>query len=124
MDKVKLGLRLRKLRHERGYGLRELHRESGIALSALHRWETGQIIPSLPGALKLADFYGITLDKLVGTRAILAIEQMNPSNALAKTVYWDEDGYVVADDLLPGAPVTEGNVLCDTCQTNAVDDHV
>lgn len=118
MDKVKLGLRLRKLRAERGYGLRELHRESGIALSALHRWETGQIIPSLPGALKLADFYGITLDKLVGTRAILAIEQMSPSDALAKTVYWDEE---------TPEPLIHTNAdmgACDTCQTNAVDDHV
>ena len=71
VDKPKLppglGGRLRTLR-----GTRTLD-EVALALSThrptVHRWETGQREPSLLDLCRLADFYGVTTDYLLGRKA-------------------------------------------------------
>ncbi|MDE7256758.1 MAG: helix-turn-helix transcriptional regulator, partial [Clostridia bacterium] len=30
------------------------------------RWESGEVLPNIDFCVKLADFYGVTLDELVG----------------------------------------------------------
>jgi transcriptional regulator with XRE-family HTH domain len=37
-----------------------------ISHQNISRWESGQVLPSIDFCVKLADFYGITLDELVG----------------------------------------------------------
>ena len=37
----------------------------------INRWETGVILPNIDFCVQLADFYGITLDELVGREAAL-----------------------------------------------------
>lgn len=54
------------LRHERNLTLQAVHRQTGIALASLSSYEKGRYAPSLENLCKLADFYGITLDELIG----------------------------------------------------------
>ncbi len=44
----------------------ELARETGITQAAISRWEDDLRIPNIENCIKLADFYKISLDELVG----------------------------------------------------------
>ena len=44
----------------------ELAKQTGIPQSTLSAWEQGTNIPNVADCIKLADFYGISLDELVG----------------------------------------------------------
>lgn len=46
--------------------LLDIERATGISNANLSRWESGKVIPSIVFCEKLADYYGITLDELVG----------------------------------------------------------
>lgn len=47
---------------------RELARLTGISQQNISRWENNLAIPSIENCERLADFYGITLDELVGRK--------------------------------------------------------
>ena len=49
-----------------GYSQRELAKATGIKQQNISRWENNLAIPSIENCEILADFYGITLDELVG----------------------------------------------------------
>ena len=38
----------------------------GTSHQNINRWEKGEVIPNIDFCVKLADFYGISLDELVG----------------------------------------------------------
>jgi len=61
-----MGVRLRKLRQERGLSQAQLARLSGIPKGTLLQWEYGLRTPLLDAAVKLADALEITLDELAG----------------------------------------------------------
>lgn len=44
----------------------ELARRTEITQAAISRWEDDLRIPNIENCMKLADFYGISLDELVG----------------------------------------------------------
>ena len=44
----------------------ELARETGITQAAKSRWEDDLRMPNIESCMKLADFYKISLDELVG----------------------------------------------------------
>ena len=44
----------------------ELAKETGITQAAISRWEDDLRVPNIESCIKLADFYGISLDELVG----------------------------------------------------------
>ena len=46
--------------------LKEVEEKTGISNQNLSRWERGEVLPNIDFCVKLADFYGITLDELVG----------------------------------------------------------
>ena len=48
----------------------ELARKTGIKQQNISRWENDESFPSIDFCVKLADFYGITLDELVGRDSI------------------------------------------------------
>lgn len=52
------------LRKEKGLTLRELSEQVGITAAALSSYEKGKKEPSLSFAIKLADYYGVSLDEL------------------------------------------------------------
>ena len=58
--------RLYKLRKERNMTLQSLYLQTGISMGALSAYETGRYAPALENLCKLADFYGVSLDYLLG----------------------------------------------------------
>lgn len=44
----------------------ELSAKTGISQENISRWEANKIVPNIDFCVKLADFYGITLDELIG----------------------------------------------------------
>ena len=60
------GTSLKEHRVSRGLTLSQLEDAIGINNSSISRWENGKIIPSIDCCVKLADFYGITVDELIG----------------------------------------------------------
>lgn len=45
---------------------RQLAKEVGIQQGNISRYESGETIPNIEVCIRLADFYGISLDELVG----------------------------------------------------------
>ncbi|MDE5563156.1 MAG: helix-turn-helix domain-containing protein [Clostridiales bacterium] len=44
----------------------QVERDTGINNANLSRWENGKVIPRIDFCVILADYYGITLDELIG----------------------------------------------------------
>ena len=44
----------------------ELSKRVGTSHQNISRWESGAVLPNIDFCVKLADFYGISLDELVG----------------------------------------------------------
>ena len=85
--KLTLGERLKDLRIERGSTLEELAAQTGLSKAALGKYETnesGDI--SLFAITKLADFYGVTTDYLLG----LVENKKHPDAVLADLHLSDE----------------------------------
>lgn len=57
---------LKEHRTARSKSLKDIEKATGISNQNLSRWERGEVIPSIAFCEILADFYGITLDELVG----------------------------------------------------------
>lgn len=61
--------RLRSLRAERRASQKSVAKAIGASVTALHKWERSGGM-SLRSACALADYYGVSLDQLVGRDAI------------------------------------------------------
>ncbi len=46
----------------------ELSRKIGTSHQNIGRWEKGEVLPNIEFCVKLADFYGISLDELIGRK--------------------------------------------------------
>lgn len=57
---------LKQCREERGLNPNELARALGVNHQNIYRWESGKFLPGIEMCIKLADYYGISLDELVG----------------------------------------------------------
>ena len=58
--------RLRQCRKEKGLKQQELADELGIIYRTYRRYEAGETEPDISTAVKLADFFGVSLDYLSG----------------------------------------------------------
>ena len=58
--------RLKGLRKEKRFTQREMGEYLGITLRAYQCYEQGTRYPEFPGLIKLADFFDVSLDYLVG----------------------------------------------------------
>lgn len=56
----------KELRIEKELSQRELAEATGISQQAISFWEQDKRTPNMDDCIKLADFYGISLDELVG----------------------------------------------------------
>lgn len=63
---VNFGHILKELRQERNLSQRDLAKQTGISQQALSLWEQNKRTPNMDDCIILADFYGISLDELVG----------------------------------------------------------
>lgn len=61
-----LGENIRRLRQERGLNQEELGRRVGASKQSVSNWENGNIVPSIDLLLRLADFFGVSTDYLLG----------------------------------------------------------
>lgn len=57
---------IKEQRKMRGMTQTELAQATNIPQSTISAWEKGVNIPNVADCIKLADFYGITIDELVG----------------------------------------------------------
>lgn len=62
----KLSERLLTLRQERDLSQKNLVKEMGFALNTYVRYERGERVPDADVLVRIADFYGVSLDYLVG----------------------------------------------------------
>lgn len=53
-------------RETKGYSQSSLAKATGLKQQMISWWEAGKGLPNIEFCVKLADFYGITLDELVG----------------------------------------------------------
>lgn len=60
------GEALRYQREAAGLNQSELAKALNISHQNISRWEAGSVLPNIDFCVRLADFYGITLDELVG----------------------------------------------------------
>lgn len=60
------GERLRELRQENGIGQVELAKRISVSKGIISFWENGLREPTMSNLILLADFFGVTLDFLVG----------------------------------------------------------
>ena len=57
---------LKSLRQEKAVTQQQLAKKLNISLKTVSHWETGYTEPSISQLILLADFYGVSLDDLVG----------------------------------------------------------
>ncbi len=60
------GFELKSQREKAGYSQMELSKLTGISQSSISRWEENKRTPSIENCVQLADFYGISVDELIG----------------------------------------------------------
>ena len=60
------GEELKYQRKKRNKTLKQIEAETGISNANLSRWENGKVIPNIDFCVILADYYGISLDELIG----------------------------------------------------------
>lgn len=58
--------RLRELRKERGLTLDDIEEELGIGRATYNNYENGKTSPKLKTLVKMAEFYGVTIDYMLG----------------------------------------------------------
>lgn len=62
--------RIKKLRIEKKLTQQELGNKFGLTSTGVSYWESGKAIPSMDMINKLSDFFGVTIDYLIGKRKI------------------------------------------------------
>lgn len=63
---MKFGERLRELRKSRGIAAEKIANEIGASRRVYVNWEAGRNEPSIAQQIWLADYFGVSLDYLVG----------------------------------------------------------
>lgn len=58
----------RQNREERGLNPHELAKALGVNHQNIYRWESGTVLPGIEMCVKIADYYGISLDDLIGRK--------------------------------------------------------
>lgn len=68
MYKEGFATKLKNAREKTGFTQREVEAETGIQQSQIAKYETGKTEPDIEKLGILADFYGVSVDWLLGTR--------------------------------------------------------
>ena len=67
---------LKKLREEANLSLRELGEELGISKSALHQYENALADPSLTSLKKIANYFDVDINWLIGETPIRGVKKI------------------------------------------------
>ena len=65
---AKFSERLRELRKERGLKQREMAEICGMQIRGYQQYEYDENYPTVPGLVFLADYFGVSLDYLMGRK--------------------------------------------------------
>lgn len=65
---INYGEALKYQREVAGISQLELSKKIETSHQNINRWEKGEVLPSIEFLVKLADFYGISLDELIGRK--------------------------------------------------------
>ena len=65
---AKFSERLRELRKERGLKQKDMAGACGINIRSYQQYEYDENYPTVPGLVFLADFFGVSLDYLMGRK--------------------------------------------------------
>ena len=68
MEKNIFGIRLRELRIQRKLSQKELSEELGVGRPTITQYETGSKKPSLKMVIKIADYFDMSIDYLIGRK--------------------------------------------------------
>ena len=60
------GKYLKEQRKIQGYTMKQIEQATGITQQNISRWERDEVEPQIHFCVQLADFYGISLDELIG----------------------------------------------------------
>ena len=60
------GEELKYQREKRNKTLKQIEQDTEISTANLSRWENGKVLPNIDFCVILADYYGISLDELIG----------------------------------------------------------
>ena len=82
--------RIKELRESKGIQQKELAIDLGVTQPTISNWELGIKVPSARSTRKLAEYFGVSLDYLVGREE--SQQQEKPETA-KKPVPKDEDGF-------------------------------
>lgn len=91
---------LRSLRKEKGYTIQQVSDGTGLPPTSLKYWEKGERQPAADVLPKLAEFYGITTDKLLGYKApnLPALEEPEEVFEEIRPSFYGGDRLLVPDD--------------------------
>ncbi len=59
---------LKELRKEKEIGQETLALELSVSVKTVSHWETGYTQPSIEQLIKIADYFGVSLDELLGRK--------------------------------------------------------
>lgn len=59
-------LKLKYYRIANRYKLKDIAKLTGVSIQAVHQWENGETNPPIDKLVKIARFYGVTVDDLIG----------------------------------------------------------
>lgn len=85
----RFAVQLKRLRKQKGYTQQEVATELSIGQTSVANYENGTRIPDLSMCIRIADFYGVSLDQLVGRESpqTPAKEQPAPPRHTAKEYF-------------------------------------
>lgn len=95
--------RLKELRKQKGLTLVELGKEVNLANNTLNQYERGIREPSISMLIKLANYFNVTVDYLIGR------EEKNKIIKSYRFYIFDDDDYVLRD-LGEDSPISEYSV--------------
>ena len=58
--------RMKQIRLEKRYKLKDIAEVAGVSIQAVHQWESGETQTPIDKLVKVARFYGMTVDELIG----------------------------------------------------------
>lgn len=92
---INFGENLKFHRECAGLNQPELAKQLGISQANISRWERGAVMPSIEFCIKLADFYGITIDELLGVTDDFGA-RTTPNAAPMSDTYSSEERRIIA----------------------------
>ena len=89
---MKYGATLKTHRLENGYTLQYIAEKTGISKQNLSRWERDEVEPTISFCSILADFYGISIDELIGRE--LTYTEKNTTNTINNSGIFNNTGTI------------------------------